>query len=93
MIDLKKKDDPNIQTVEYNVKINTINDVKTFVTIMNTTTADAILKSDPYAVDAKSIMGIFSLDLGKTVKLHLRGKTDEISYLEKTLETEGFLND
>ena len=47
----------------FNVKINSIGDVKNFVNIVSKYDFDIDLISDRYVVDAKSIMGIFSLDL------------------------------
>ncbi len=52
--------------------INTINDVKNFVNIVTKCEYDVDIISGRYAIDAKSIMGIFSLDLSKelTVNIH-----------------------
>ena len=47
----------------------TINDVKNFVSEATQCEYDVDLLSGRYAVDAKSIMGIFSLDLSKEIKL------------------------
>jgi phosphotransferase system HPr-like phosphotransfer protein len=46
--------------------------VKTFVNVVQKYPFDIELKSDRYVVDAKSILGIFSLDLSKpiTVEIH-----------------------
>ncbi len=52
-----------------NIMLNTINDVKDFVTVVNKYNFDVDLISGRYAVDAKSIMGIFSLDLSKPIAL------------------------
>ena len=56
----------------FNIILNSINDVKNFVNIVNKYDFDIDLISDRYVVDAKSIMGIFSLDLTKkiTVEAH-----------------------
>lgn len=51
------------------IKIDSISDVKDFVNIVSKYDFDADLESGRYAVDAKSIMGIFSLDLSKEIKL------------------------
>ena len=45
------------------VNLQAINDVKEFVNIVMKYDFDIDLVSGRYAVDAKSIMGIFSLDL------------------------------
>lgn len=49
------------------IMISSINDVKNFVNIVNKYDFDIDLVSDRYVVDAKSIMGIFSLDLTKPI--------------------------
>jgi len=47
-------------------------DVKDFVNIVSKYAYDIDLKGDKYVVDAKSILGIYSLDLSKpiTVEIH-----------------------
>ncbi|MGN1422323.1 MAG: HPr family phosphocarrier protein [Oscillospiraceae bacterium] len=53
------------------IRINTINDVKEFVSIVSKCEYDVDIISGRYAIDAKSIMGIFSLDLSKELELHV----------------------
>jgi len=55
----------------FNVKINSISDVKNFVNIVCKYDFDIDLISDRYVVDAKSIMGIFSLDLTKPIEVQV----------------------
>ncbi len=64
---------------EYNVRIVTIEDVKRFVATVMGFDFDIDLISGRYAIDAKSIMGIFSVDLSKELKLvaHTDGDTSE----------------
>lgn len=52
------------------VSLQAINDVKDFVNIVMRYDFDIDLVSGRYAVDAKSIMGIFSLDLSKPIELN-----------------------
>jgi phosphotransferase system HPr-like phosphotransfer protein len=52
------------------VSLQAINDVKEFVNIVMRYDFDIDLVSGRYAVDAKSIMGIFSLDLSKPIQLN-----------------------
>ena len=52
-----------------NIMINSINDVKDFVNIVSKYDFDVDLTSGRYVVDAKSIMGIFSLNLSKPIKV------------------------
>ena len=62
---------------ELKVKISTINDVKEFVSTVMLFGYDIDLISGRYAIDAKSIMGIFSLDLSKPIALEAH--TDDAS--------------
>lgn len=52
------------------ISLQAINDVKEFVNIVTRFDFDIDLVSGRYAVDAKSIMGIFSLDLSKPIELN-----------------------
>ena len=65
------------------ITLNSIGDVKEFVNIVNKYDFDIDLASGRYIVDAKSIMGIFSLDLGKPIKVEAH--TEDASSLEKEL--------
>ena len=53
----------------YEITLNSIDKVKNFVNVVTSCEGDFDLSSGRYVVDAKSIMGIFSLDLTKTLKL------------------------
>ena len=52
----------------FNIALTQINDVKNFVNIVNRYDYEMDLTSGRYVIDAKSIMGIFSLDLTKPIK-------------------------
>ena len=54
---------------ETKIQLNAINDVKEFVNTVMRFNYDIDLVSGRYAIDAKSIMGIFSLDLSKPIEL------------------------
>lgn len=56
---------------EVTILLNTINDVKIFVNTVSKYDFDVDLVSGRYAIDAKSIMGIFSLDLSKPIKMQV----------------------
>ncbi|MBQ3220299.1 MAG: HPr family phosphocarrier protein [Clostridia bacterium] len=45
--------------------------VKTFVSIVQKYSYDIDLRSERYVVDAKSILGIFSLDLSKPINVEI----------------------
>ena len=55
----------------FNIILKSINDVKDFVNIVNKYDFDVDMTSGRYVVDAKSIMGIFSLDLSKPIKVEV----------------------
>lgn len=66
------------------IKITEISDVKDFVNIVTRCPYDVDIISGRYAIDAKSIMGIFSLDLSKELELKVHSDDcgeflDEIS--------------
>ncbi|MBP3664472.1 MAG: HPr family phosphocarrier protein [Tyzzerella sp.] len=58
-----------MKTVE--ISLNSIDKVKSFVNAINTFDFDFDLISGRYVIDAKSIMGIFSLDLSKPITLNI----------------------
>lgn len=59
------------------IKLNSIDDVKEFCAQTNNCKFDVDVLSGRYAVDAKSIMGIFSLDLTKEVEMVVHADDDE----------------
>ena len=54
------------------IMLKPINDVKAFVNSVVKCDFDVALTSGRYTVDAKSIMGIFSLDLSKPLTMEIR---------------------
>lgn len=69
------------------ISLRTIDRVKTFVNQISQTAVDVdLLAGSRYAIDAKSIMGIFSLDISKpiTLRIHAEGEAcDEVIELVK----------
>ena len=59
------------------ISLNSIDKVKAFVNDISKYDFDFDLVSGRYVIDAKSIMGIFSLDLSKPINLniHAEGST------------------
>ncbi len=53
------------------ILLSTIEAVKKFVTLTNSYNFPIQLATDKYKIDAKSIMGIFSLDLSKPLKIEV----------------------
>ena len=63
------------------IKLSSIEDVRNFVNIVSKYDIDIDLSSGRYIVDAKSIMGIFSLDLSKPLTFVVHddsAKADEL---------------
>lgn len=53
------------------ISLDSIDKVKAFVNTINRFTFDFDLVSGRYVIDAKSIMGIFSLDISKPIELDI----------------------
>ena len=68
----------------YQIMIKSILDAKNFVNIVNMCDFDVDLESGKYLVDAKSIMGIFSLDLSKPIKMHVY--TENVEEFEEKIK-------
>lgn len=62
------------------VSLNSIDKVKSFVNDISGFNAEFDLVSGRYVIDAKSIMGIFSLDISKPIDLniHTESETEDI---------------
>ena len=62
------------------ISLNSIDKVKSFVNNISRFDYDFDLVSGRYVVDAKSIMGIFSLDLSKPIELNIHAEegADEV---------------
>lgn len=66
--------------IEVQISLNSIDKVKSFVNAVTQFNFDFDLISGRYVIDAKSIMGIFSLDLSKPIdlKIHVEDNPDEV---------------
>lgn len=60
------------------ISLNSINKVKSFVNEITKFDNDFDLVSGRYVIDAKSIMGIFSLDLSKPIDLNIHANESDI---------------
>ena len=71
-------EDFNMKTVK--ISLNSVDKVKSFVNDLTKFDTDFDLISGRYVIDAKSIMGIFSLDLSRPIDLniHAEGDAEEI---------------
>ncbi len=72
-----------IQVKTVKISLNSIDKVKAFVNDITRFDYDFDLVSGRYVIDAKSIMGIFSLDLSKPIDLniHAEDNIDEVMEL------------
>lgn len=61
----------------FQILLSSINDVKNFVNTVSKYDYDIDLTSGRYVVDAKSIMGIFSLDLSKPIKVEIHNDNSD----------------
>ena len=64
------------------ISLNSIDKVKSFVNTISQYSFDFDLISGRYVIDAKSIMGIFSLDLSKPIDLAIHAEANEDEILE-----------
>ncbi len=64
------------------ISLNSIDKVKSFVNDITRFDCDFDLVSGRYVIDAKSIMGIFSLDLSKPIDLHIHSESGADEVLE-----------
>ena len=65
---------------KYLVRLNQIEQAKNFNTVVTHFDVDMDLVTGRYIIDAKSIMGIFSLDLSKQIELHIHTEDDNLAY-------------
>ena len=68
------------------ISLNSIDKVKSFVNDISGFNAEFDLVSGRYVIDAKSIMGIFSLDLSKPIDLNIHADNAEIDTILETLK-------
>ena len=66
------EEDTPLKTVK--ISLNSIDKVKSFVNDITKFDTDFDLVSGRYVIDAKSIMGIFSLDLSKPIDLNIHAE-------------------
>ncbi|MBO6108957.1 MAG: HPr family phosphocarrier protein [Eubacterium sp.] len=69
-----------------NVSLNSIDKVKDFVNEVAKYNAEFDLVSGRYVIDAKSIMGIFSLDLSKPIELNIHSENGDVDDIIEKLK-------
>ena len=77
--------------VTVKISLNSIDKVKSFVNDLTKFDSDFDLVSGRYVIDAKSIMGIFSLDLSKPIDLNIHEEKN-LDTVMKVLEPVIFFN-
>ena len=61
-----------------NIKLLTIEDIRNFVSVLARHSIDLDLKSGRYTVDARSLMGIFSLDLVNPIEFIIHSSDNAV---------------
>lgn len=84
----RKKQAEQKMVKTFPVKLQSVDKVKGFVGDMSQIEGDALLLAGKYVIDAKSIMGIFSLDLSNPLQLQIEDWKEEYApVIEKYLHT------
>lgn len=68
------------------ISLNSIEKVKSFVNEIAKFESDFDLISGRYIIDAKSIMGIFSLDLSQQITLKIHAEENELTEILESLK-------
>ena len=68
------------------VSLGTIESVKNFVTKITEFEEDFDLIQGKYVIDAKSVLGIFSIDLSKPVLLRINAEGERLEQIKKEVK-------
>ncbi len=68
------------------VSLNSIDKVKSFCNDIAQFDSEFDLISGRYVIDAKSIMGIFSLDISKPIELNIHAEGDELDSILEVIK-------
>lgn len=80
--------------MKINIKLKTIEEVKKFCDYALYSNNDMYIKQNKYVVDAKSIMGIFSLDLLRELELNIDEPNEDFyEFFTKIKELGVVIND
>ncbi len=66
---------------KFDIRLTEMEHVKRFVNILNKYDFDMDLRSGRHVVDAKSILGIFSLDLSRVISLEVYAKEEQAAQM------------
>ncbi len=70
---------------EMNISLRTVENVKWFVTKIAAFDEDFELISGRYVIDAKSLLGIFSIDLSKQVLLRINAEGEKLEQIKEAI--------
>ena len=70
----------NVRDEEFRYFLQSVDSVKDFVNVVSGMEGDVTISSRRYIINAKSIMGIFSLEFSKPMRLEIENWKDE--YME-----------
>ncbi|WP_297211468.1 HPr family phosphocarrier protein [uncultured Flavonifractor sp.] len=73
----------------FEVSLSSIEDVRRFVDAASRCACEIDVCSGRYVTDGKSIMGLFSLDLSKPVRVVVQGTADDELEFERNMEALG----
>ena len=65
--------EPNFDTIKVTVLLDKIEDVSNFVNLASMCRDDVVVRSGRFAVNAKSLMALFSLDLSEPLRVEFYG--------------------
>ena len=68
------------------ISLNEVKDIRKFISLISNLTCDVYLKQNEYIVNAKSIMGLFSLDLTKPITVVFEEDKETSSISEEVKE-------
>jgi phosphotransferase system HPr-like phosphotransfer protein len=70
----------------FDIQLASINDVKFFVNAACMQPFDIDIVSGRYVIDAKSIMGIFSIDLAKPIRVEVHGTDEDVNAFKTAIK-------
>ena len=73
--------------IGYEIKLDTIEKVKKFSSVVETFDNDIDIMSGRYVINGKSVIAIFSLDLGNVLKVIIHNASlSDVAKFEKAME-------
>lgn len=63
--------------IKVKIKLNTILDIKEFLNVVSKVPYDVDLVKGRYVVDAKSVIGVYTIDLSDAAELYIHAEDNE----------------